>query len=163
MMGNSVCVYPGSFDPVTLGHLDIIQRVSRLFPEICVSVLDNPDKSKLFSVQERVGMLKMACKQIPNVRIDSFSGLLVDYMSTIDAGIIVRGLRSAGDFEIEFQMAQMNSQLSKSVESMFLMTSPDYAYISSGIVKQIASFGGDISPFVPECIMPEIIKRFQSK
>ena len=162
-MDNRICVYPGSFDPVTLGHLDIIQRVSGMFPDLRVAVLDNPDKVKLFSVSERMTMLSKACAHLPNIQIDSFSGLLVDYMRKINAGIVIRGLRSASDFETEFQMAQMNSQLSGTVESLFLMTSPDHAYISSGIVKQIASFGGDISAFVPQCILPEITKRFQSK
>lgn len=162
-MDNRVCVYPGSFDPVTLGHLDIIERVSKLFAEIRVTVLDNPDKQKAFSVNERMAMLKKACVHLSNIQIDSFSGLLVDYMRKTSAGIIVRGLRSANDFETEFQMAQMNSQLSDSVESLFLMTSPDYAYISSGILKQIASFGGDISSFVPVSVLPEIKMRFQLK
>ena len=163
MMVNRICVYPGSFDPVTHGHLDIIERVSKLFPEIRVAVLNNPDKEKGFTVDERMAMLKKACAHLPNIKIDSFSGLLVDYMHHIGAGIVVRGLRSASDFETEFQMAQMNSQLSETMESLFLMTSPDHAYISSGIVKQIASFGGDISAFVPECILEEVTKRFRSK
>ncbi|MBN1778271.1 MAG: pantetheine-phosphate adenylyltransferase [Clostridiales bacterium] len=162
-MENRICVYPGSFDPVTHGHLDIIGRVSRLFPEIRVAVLDNPDKEKVFTVDERMAMLKKACAHLPNIKIDSYSGLLVDYMRSIDAGFVVRGLRSASDFEAEFQMAQMNSQLSETMESLFLMTSPQYAYISSGIVRQIASFGGDISAFVPACILQEVNKRFRSK
>lgn len=162
-MKPSICVYPGSFDPVTLGHLDIIERAGRLFSEVRVAVLNNPDKSKAFSVDERMAMLKKACIRFPNIQIDSFSGLLVDYMRKTGAGIVLRGLRSASDFETEFQMAQMNSQLSVTMESLFMMTSPDYAYISSGIVKQIASFGGDISAFVPDCILPEVTKRFQIK
>lgn len=162
-MENRICVYPGSFDPVTLGHVDIMERASRLFPEIRVAVLDNPGKTKSFTVQERVSMLQKACAHLRNVRVDSFSGLLVEYMRAINAGIIVRGLRSASDFETEFQMAQMNGQLSDTVESLFMMTSPEYAYISSGIVKQIAAFGGDISAFVPAAVLPEIKNRLQSK
>ncbi len=162
-MKSSICVYPGSFDPVTLGHLDIIRRACKTFPSVRVAVLDNPDKTKAFSTQERIAMLEKACSSLPNVQIDSFGGLLVDYMRKTGAGVIIRGLRSASDFEAEFQMAQMNSQLSDSVESLFMMTSPEYAYISSGIVKQIASFGGDISSFVPECILEEVTKRFQNK
>ena len=162
-MEPKLCVYPGSFDPVTLGHVDIIERAAKLFPSVRVAVLDNPEKAKSFSVAERLSMLQKACGHIPNIQIDSFSGLLVDYMRAISAGVIIRGLRTAGDFEMEFQMAQMNSQLSDTVESLFMMTSPKYAYISSSIVKQIASFGGDISAFVPASVLPEITKRFQSK
>jgi pantetheine-phosphate adenylyltransferase len=162
-MKPSICVYPGSFDPVTRGHLDIIRRACEVFSEVRVAVLDNPDKSKAFSVEERIAMLKKTCAHLPNVQIDSFSGLLVDYMRKTGSGVVLRGLRSAGDFESEFQMAQMNSQLSDTVESLFMMTSPDYAYISSSIVKQIASFGGDVSAFVPNCILDEVNKRFQSQ
>ncbi|HPJ03458.1 MAG TPA: pantetheine-phosphate adenylyltransferase [Candidatus Limiplasma sp.] len=162
-MKPNVCVYPGSFDPVTLGHLDIIKRACAIFAEVRVAVLNNPDKTKAFSVEERIAMLEKACQNLPNVRIDSFSGLLVSYMRKTGAGIVIRGLRSAGDFETEFQMAQMNSRLNESVESLFMMTSPGYAYISSSIIKQIASFGGDISAFVPDCILPEIIERFQNR
>lgn len=162
-MKRKTCVYPGSFDPVTLGHVDIIERAARLFTDVNVAVLDNPEKAKSFSVEERMSMLQKACGHLSNIHIDSFNGLLVDYMKTVDAGVILRGLRTAGDFEIEFQMAQMNSQLSDSVESLFMMTSPKYAYISSSIVKQIASFGGDISAFVPGCVLGEITNRFQLK
>lgn len=162
-MNPDLCVYPGSFDPVTLGHLDIIRRACGVFPSVRVAVLDNPGKTKAFSVAERIAMLEKACAHLPNVQIDSFGGLLVDYMRKISAGIMLRGLRSAGDFEVEFQMAQMNSRLSESVESLFMMTSPEYAYISSGIVKQIASFGGDISAFVPGCNLEEVTRRFRIK
>ncbi|MBE0600311.1 MAG: pantetheine-phosphate adenylyltransferase [Firmicutes bacterium] len=162
-MNQSICVYPGSFDPVTLGHLDIIRRACRVFQTVRVAVLDNPEKTKTFSVSERIAMLEKVCASLPNVQIDSFSGLLVDYIRKTGAGIILRGLRSAGDFETEFQMAQMNSQLSDSVESLFMMTSPDHAYISSSIVKQIASFGGDISAFIPASILAEVNKRLDHK
>ena len=159
-METKLCVYPGSFDPVTLGHLDIIERVSKLFAVVRVAVLDNPDKHKTFSVAERLKMLQKTCAHLPNVQIDSFNGLLVNYMQKVDARILVRGLRAVTDFETEFQMAQVNRQISETVETMFLMTSPDYAYISSSVVKQIASFGGDITPFVPASILPDIKKHF---
>ena len=162
-MKPNVCVYPGSFDPVTLGHLDMIKRACTIFAEVRVAVLNNPDKTKAFSVEERIAMLEKVCQNLPNVRIDSFSGLLVDYMRKTGVGIVLRGLRSAGDFETEFQMAQMNSQLNESVESLFMMTSPEYAYVSSSIIKQIVTFGGDVSAFVPGCILPEVTERFQNK
>ena len=160
MRNNKICVYPGSFDPVTLGHVDIIQRASELFTEVRVAVLDNPDKHPKFSVAQRMDMLKKACAHLENIQIDSFSGLLVDYMQRSDARIVIRGLRAVTDFESEFQMAQVNRQISETVETLFLMTSPDYAYISSSAVKQIASFGGDVSIFVPQCILPDIHKKF---
>ncbi len=159
-MDTRLCVYPGSFDPVTLGHLDLIERAASLFPKLRVAVLDNPDKAKVFTVAERLSMLRQSCAHLPNVQIDSFSGLLVDYMRKSGAKIIVRGLRAVTDFEAEFQMAQLNRQMSKTVETLFLMSSTDYAYISSSAVKQIASYGGDITPFVPACILPEIRKHF---
>jgi pantetheine-phosphate adenylyltransferase len=159
-MDNKLCVYPGSFDPVTLGHLDIIQRVSRMFPEVRVAVLDNLEKHPTFPVADRLEMLKKSCAHLHNIQIDSFSGLLVDYMRKSNAGIIVRGLRAVTDFEAEFQMAQVNRQISKTVETLFLMTSKDYAYISSSVVKQVAAFGGDVSTFVPACIIPDIRRKF---
>jgi pantetheine-phosphate adenylyltransferase len=159
-MDNRLCVYPGSFDPVTLGHLDIIQRVSRLFPQVRVAVLDNPEKHPVFSVARRMAMLQKACAHMENIQIDSFSGLLVDYMHRTGAVIVIRGLRAVTDFEAEFQMAQVNRQISEEVETLFLMTSPDYAYISSSAVKQVASFGGDVATLVPACILPDIRKQF---
>ena len=159
-MDNRLCVYPGSFDPVTLGHLDIIERVSKLFPQVRVAVLDNPEKHPTFSVAQRMAMLTKACAHLPNIQIDSFSGLLVDYMHRTGAKIVIRGLRAVTDFEAEFQMAQVNRQIAHEVETLFLMTSPDHAYISSSAVKQIASFGGDISTLVPSNILSDIRKQF---
>jgi len=159
-MENRLCVYPGSFDPVTLGHLDIIQRAASLFAEVRVAVLDNPAKHPVFTVSERMDMLHTACAGFANIQIDSFSGLLVDYMQKSGARMVIRGLRAVTDFEAEFQMAQVNRQISQTVETLFLMTSPDYAYISSSVVKQIAAFGGDVSTFVPECILPDIRRKF---
>lgn len=162
-MQSKLCVYPGSFDPVTCGHINIIERACALFAEVRVAVLDNPEKTKTFTVEERKAMLKTACAHLPNVRVDSFSGLLVDYMKNVGAGVVIRGLRSAGDFEVEFQMAQMNRQLSPAVDSIFLMTEPQYAHISSSMVKQVAAFGGDISAFVPAGIQAQVIRRFRNE
>jgi pantetheine-phosphate adenylyltransferase len=157
-----LCVYPGSFDPVTLGHVDLIERAAKLFPELVVSVLNNPDKRVTFSVEQRMEMLRRACGHLKNVRIDSFGGLLVDYMRSIDAEIVLRGLRAVTDFENEFQMAQVNRQIAPEIETLFLMTSPDYAYISSSAVRQIASFGGDISTLVPQCIIGDVMRAFKA-
>ena len=144
-------IYPGSFDPVTFGHLDIIKRASKMFDVLTVSVLNNTQKSPLFSVEERVKILKEATKDIPNVKIDSFSGLLIDYAKSKNIHIAVRGLRAITDFENELQIAQTNRKLSHDeLDTLFLNTSLEYAYLSSSSVKEIASFNGDIYPCVPE-------------
>lgn len=137
-------IYPGSFDPVTLGHLDIIQRAARNCDELIVGVLNNKSKSPLFTVEERVAMLKDVVRNIPNVRIMAFSGLLVDFAREQGAHCIIRGLRAITDFEYELQMAQTNSILNKEIDTMFLTASNDYSYLSSTTVKEIASFGGAI-------------------
>ena len=160
-MREGVCVYPGSFDPLTLGHVDLIERASALFPQVVVAVLNNPDKHGKFTVQRRLAMIQKACSHLPNVSIDSFGGLLVDYMRKVDAGIVLRGLRAVTDFENEFQMAQVNRQIAPGIETLFLMTSPNYAYISSSAVRQIASFGGDISTLVPKCIIEDVYDAFR--
>ena len=160
-MNKGLCVYPGSFDPVTLGHVDLIERAATLFPQIVVAVLNNPDKRGKFTTQQRIDMLTRACAHIGNIRIDSFGGLLVDYMRKLDAGIVLRGLRAVTDFESEFQMAQVNRQIAPEIETLFLMTSPNYAYISSSAVKQIASFGGDIATLVPEAIRLDIVDAYR--
>jgi pantetheine-phosphate adenylyltransferase len=158
---NGVCVYPGSFDPVTLGHIDIIERAARLFPRVVVAVLNNPEKHNTFTVEQRLSMLERACAHLPNVTLDSFGGLLVDYVRRIDAGIVLRGLRAVTDFENEFQMAQVNRQIAPGIETLFLMTSPNYAYISSSAVRQIAGFGGDISTLVPPCIIEDVHRAYR--
>ena len=160
-MREGVCVYPGSFDPLTLGHVDLIERASALFPQVVVAVLNNPDKQGKFTVQRRLSMIQKACAHLPNVSIDSFGGLLVDYMRKVDAGIVLRGLRAVTDFENEFQMAQVNRQIAPGIETLFLMTSPNYAYISSSAVRQIAAFGGDISTLVPKCIIEDVYDAFR--
>lgn len=147
----AVAVYPGSFDPVTLGHQDIIERSSKIMERVIVGVLKNNSKSPLFSVEERVNILEKATLELPNVKISSFSGLLIDYCRENDFHIAVRGLRAITDFEYELQIAQANRQMSKdALDTIFLTTSLEYAYLSSTSVKEFASFNGDISQCVPE-------------
>lgn len=152
-------VYPGSFDPLTLGHLDIIRRSSEIVDELVVSVLHNSAKNSLFSTDERVSMIKEVTKDIANVKVTAFDGLLVDYVKEIDASMIVRGLRAVTDFEYELQLAQTNHILHPKAETIFLTTNLQYSYLSSTIVKEIASYGGDISKFVPS----EFIERIYAK
>lgn len=155
----SKAIYPGSFDPIHYGHIDIIKRASKMFDEVTISVLKNNDKSPLFSVDERVKMLQDVVKDLPNVKVESFGGLLVDYCKSKDVHIVVRGLRAITDFEYELQSAQTNSLLSKGeVDTVFLTTGLEYAYLSSSAVKQIASFNGDVSMCVPPHI-EELIKE----
>ena len=154
-------IYPGSFDPVTLGHVDIIRRSTEIVDELIVAVLTNSAKNPLFSVEERVNIIKEITADIPKVKVESFSGLLVDFAKENDANIIVRGLRAVTDFEYELQISQMNRTIYPKVDTMFLTTSLEYAYLSSTIVKEVASYGGDISHFVPECIIDRIYKKFQ--
>ncbi|MBQ6886889.1 MAG: pantetheine-phosphate adenylyltransferase [Lachnospiraceae bacterium] len=154
-------IYPGSFDPVTYGHLDIIKRSSEIFDELTVCVLNNKTKSPLFSVEERVKILKEATKDLPNVKVESFSGLLIDYAREKDIHVSVRGLRAVTDFEYELQIAQTNRQLSDGdLDTMFLTTSLEYAFLSSSTVKEIASFNGDISQCVPEFVAKLIYEKY---
>lgn len=152
-------IYPGSFDPVTLGHLDIIKRSSGLVDELIVGVLNNKAKSPLFSVEERVKMLREVTKDMPNVKIIPFAGLLVDFARQTEARMIIRGLRAITDFEYELQMSQMNHKLEDKVETVFLTTSLDYSYLSSSTVKEVAAFGGEISQFVPEIVAKKIQEK----
>lgn len=145
-------VYPGSFDPVTNGHLDIIRRCRCLADELIVGVLNNKAKTPLFSVEERVKMLEEMTKNMTGVKVVPFEGLLVDFAKEMSAGIVVRGLRAVTDFEYELQMAQTNNKLSPELETVFLTTSLEYSYLSSTIVKEVAAFGGDISQFVPNLV-----------
>jgi pantetheine-phosphate adenylyltransferase len=156
-----IAVCPGSFDPATNGHIDIIQRSSKLFDKVIVAVLNNPNKQALFSVEERVEILKKACSFMENVEIDSFSGLLIEYAQSKNANAIVKGLRAVSDFEYELQMALMNKKLNSEIETVFIMTSSRYSYLSSSIVKEVARFGGCIRGLVPENIETEIYKRFK--
>ena len=156
-------VYPGSFDPVTKGHLDIIERASAIVDELIVGVLNNNEKTPLFSVDERVKMLKDVTVHIPNVRVESFSGLSVEFVKKCDASFLVRGLRAVTDFEYELQMAQTNRSIDKDVDTLFLTTGLKYAYISSTIVKEVAFYGGDISGFVPETIVDRVYGKISQK
>lgn len=156
-------IYPGSFDPVTFGHLDIIKRSSRLVDELIVGVLNNKAKSPLFSVEERVRMLEEVTSDIPNIRIIPFGGLLVDFARRVDAGMVIRGLRAITDFEYELQMAQTNHKLESDLETAFLTTSLEYSYLSSTTVKEVAAFGGDISQFVPESVADRITEKMKKK
>lgn len=153
-------IYPGSFDPLTLGHVDIIERSARIVDELVVGVLNNSAKNSLFSLEERVSMIKEITGHLPNVTVASFDGLLVDYMKEIDATIIVRGLRAVTDFEYELQIAQTNHVENPDVETIFLTTSLQYSYLSSTIVKEFASYGGDISKFVPRQFIDRIYQKY---
>lgn len=155
-------IYPGSFDPITNGHLDIITRGSKLFDKLIVGVLVNIDKQGLFSIDERVNLIKKVTAHLPNVEVMSFNGLLVDLAKKHDARIILKGLRAVSDFEYEFQMALMNSQLDSDIETLFMMTSAEYSYLSSSSVKQVAKFGGNISGLVPDEIMNNVIEKINS-
>lgn len=156
-------IYPGSFDPVTFGHLDIIERASKIYDELIVGVLGNNKKSPLFSDEERVNMLKEVTSHLPNVKVMAYSGLLVDAARENDVKVIVRGLRAITDFEYELQMAQTNRNLNKEIDTMFLTTSVEYSFLSSTTVKEIAYFGGDISKFVPECVIDKLKNKIKNR
>ena len=156
-------IYPGSFDPVTYGHLDVIKRSSKLVDELIVGVLNNKAKTPLFSVEERVKMLKEVTKELPGVKIVPFEGLLIDFAKEMSAKMVVRGLRAVTDFEYELHMAQTNHKLAEDIETVFLTTSLEYSYLSSTIVKEVAAFGGDISQFVPEHVEEKIKSKITKK
>ncbi len=157
-------IYPGSFDPITFGHLDIISRSRMMFDEIIVAVLDNSAKNSLFSADERVSMIKGLVKDYDNVSVASFDGLTVDFAKKVDASVIIRGLRAVTDFEYELQIAQTNKKLSDgSLDTIFLTTSLEYAYLSSSSVKEIAYFGGDISPCVPAEVAEQVYRKYQER
>ena len=153
-------IYPGSFDPVTFGHIDVIERSSKLVDQLIVGVLNNNTKSPLFSADERVNMLKEATKNFGNVEIISFSGLLVDFAQSHNIHIIVRGLRAITDFEFELQMAQTNRIINPDIDTIFLTTNLKYAYLSSSNVKEVAMYNGDISKFVPEFVINKVYEKF---
>jgi len=155
----TVAVYPGSFDPVTLGHLDIIRRAAKVFDKLIVAVLNNRNKNPLFTVEERTDLLRQVTSDLDNVEIDSFQDLLVNYMMQKKSRIVVRGLRAVSDFELELQMASMNRKLNEEVETFFMATSPEYSFLSSSIVKEIAAFQGRVADLVP----PEVEKALRRK
>ena len=154
-----IAVYPGSFDPITNGHLDIIERASRVYEKLVVGVLSNVSKTPLFSAEKRVEMIRLVTKHLDNVEVDTFTGLLVDFAASKNATVIVKGLRTVADFEYEFQMALLNKALNPEYETMFMMTNTKYSYISSSMVKELAGFHGDLTGLVP-C---EIIETIEEK
>ena len=154
-------VYPGSFDPVTLGHIDIIERASEIVDELIVGVLINKGKNPLFSVDERVNMLQIVTRDMPNVTVQSFDGLLVDFLKLRDAEFVIRGLRAITDFEYELQMAQTNRIMSPNTDTIFLTTNLKYAYLNSTTVREVASYGGDISKFVPDFIAQAVYDKYR--
>lgn len=155
-------VYPGSFDPITNGHLDIIERSSKVFDKVIVSILTNSSKKPAFTVEERIEMIKKATAHIPNVEVDSFDGLLVNYVHEKKSNVIIKGLRAISDFEYEFQMAHANKMLASDIETLFMMSSNNYQYLSSSLVKELANLNGSISELVPECIKQQIEEKFKS-
>jgi len=157
-----IAVYPGSFDPLTNGHLDIIQRASRQFDKLIVAVLNNLSKKPLFTVEERKELISSVTGHLPNVEVDSFRDLLVNYVDYRKADVIVRGIRSVTDFEYELQLASLNHQLNHNVETIFMMTNPKYSYLSSSVVKEIAYFKGDLGDLVPIEIEQALIKKYES-
>ncbi|HLN78292.1 MAG TPA: pantetheine-phosphate adenylyltransferase [Nocardioidaceae bacterium] len=159
-MRRAVC--PGSFDPVTNGHIDIVSRASGLFDEVTVAVLINKSKKSLFSVEERIDMLTEVCAPFGNVKIDAFHGLLVDFCQERGIHAIVKGLRAVSDFDYELQMAQMNSSLAP-VETVFVPTSPEYSFLASSLVKEVATFGGDVSPLVPPLVLERLTARLAER
>jgi pantetheine-phosphate adenylyltransferase len=152
------CVCPGSFDPVTNGHLDVIERASRLYDEVTVAVLVNATKSGLFDVDERIGMLREVTEPLGNVRVDSFQGLLVDFCRDRGIPVVVKGLRAVSDFDYELQMSQMNNRLT-GVETLFVATNPEYSFLSSSLVKEVAKWGGDVGGLVPDPVLARLRSR----
>jgi pantetheine-phosphate adenylyltransferase len=158
-----IAIYPGTFDPVTNGHLDIIQRALTIFDKIIVAIAINPGKEPLFTLEERLTMLREALKDIPNIEIDNFDGLLVDYAKKRDTCAIIRGLRAVSEFEYEFQMALMNRKLERDIETFFLMTGLRWIFTSSSIIKEAAQFGGNVEEMVPELVNRKLKEKFAKK
>ena len=153
-------IYPGSFDPLTNGHLDIVQRAAKLFDKVIIAVANNETKKPLFNLRERVGLVKRGIKHLPNVEVDSFNGLLVEYADKRGASAVIRGLRAVSDFEFEFQLALMNRKLNDRIETIFMMPRGAYTFLSSRIVKEVARLGGDVSAFVPEHVQKALKGKF---
>lgn len=157
-----IAIYPGSFDPITLGHLDIIERGAKLFERVIVAVLSNPSKQPLFSVEQRVKQISFCTQHLSNIEIDSFFGLTVDYAKINQAGVILRGLRVLSDFEKELQMAHTNKTLCEEIETVFLATAKEYSFLSSSVVKEIAQFNGSIDHLVPENVAQDLYLHYQN-
>lgn len=161
-MAVHTAVYPGMFDPVTNGHLDLIERGVRIFDRLIVAVVTNPSKNPLFSIEERLDMLREAVQGIPNVELDAYDGLVVDYVREKKAQVILRGLRAVSDFEYEFEMALTNRSMAETVETVFLAPSLEYIYLRARVVKELAHFGGDVSPYVPAAVETRLKEKFAS-
>ncbi|MCY4486559.1 MAG: pantetheine-phosphate adenylyltransferase [Deltaproteobacteria bacterium] len=157
----SIAVYPGSFDPITNGHVDLVQRTLRIFDQVIIAIAYNQEKGgSLFSVEERMATVRKVFESEERVRVDSFQGLLVDYAEAVSAKVVIRGLRAVSDFEYEFQMATMNRRLKPDIETLFMMTSESSFYISSRLVKEVAGLGGDVTAFVPEVVLEQLREKF---
>ncbi|ARJ39943.1 pantetheine-phosphate adenylyltransferase [Sporosarcina sp. P21c] len=156
-----IAIVPGSFDPVTNGHLDIIERAAKTFQEVHVAVMNNSSKKPLFTVEERVALIQEAISKYDNVKIDTSSGLLIDYAQEVNASVIVRGLRAISDFEYEMQITSMNRVLDESIETFFVMTKSQYSFLSSSIVKEVARYGGDVSTLVPPHVNVALTRKFE--
>ena len=161
-MGERIAVYPGSFDPITNGHLDLVERCHQLFEKVVVAILENPVKQPTFPLEERLAAARQAVIGLPNVSVDTFHGLLVDYIHRQKARVIIRGLRAVSDFESELQMAMMNRRLDSRVETVFLMPSETYSYLSSHLVREVASLGGDVTGLVPTVVREMLSRRYGS-
>jgi|TARA_B100001971_G_scaffold168273_1_gene159586 pantetheine-phosphate adenylyltransferase len=158
-----IAVYPGSFDPVTNGHIDVIERALKIFDKVIVTIGDNPGKEPTFTTEERMEMLKESTKDLKNIEIDSFQGLLLDYVKSKNSKIIIRGLRAVSDFESEFQRALLNRVVDDEIETIFIMTKEHYVYLNSSIVKEMAMFGGKINGLVPEIVEKKLKEKFSNK
>jgi len=157
----SIAVCPGSFDPITYGHLDIIKRGAKVFDQVSICVLNNSSKKPFFTVEERLALIKEVTKDIPNVAVSSYEGLLIDYAKSIHANAIIRGLRAVSDFEYEMQITSMNRVLSEEIETFFVMTNNQYSFLSSSIVKEVSKYNGDISELVPKVVEEALTKKYQ--
>ena len=162
-MKRKIAIVPGSFDPITYGHIDIIKRSAQLFDEVIVAILVNPDKKYLFTLEEREEMINESIKDFKNVKVDSFSGLLVNYAKKVDSTVIVRGLRAVSDFEYEMQLTFMNKALDDNTETFYMMANKQYSFISSSIVKGVSGFGADLSKFVPKHVEERLEKKVKER
>jgi len=157
---NKKAIYAGTFDPITLGHVDVVERAARIFPELIIGVAALTGKDTLFSQEERVDLIQAAVTHLPNVTVEACEGLLVNYARSQDVGVIIRGLRAVSDFEYEFQMALTNRRLAPDLETLFLMPKQDYSFLNSTNIKQVASLGGDVAEFVPRCVHQALKEKF---
>jgi pantetheine-phosphate adenylyltransferase len=159
-MKEKIAIYPGTFDPITNGHLSVLNRALKIFDKLIIAILTNPQKTPLFSVEERIEMIRTSVQDTPNIEVESFDGLLVDYVSKKNSNIILKGLRAMSDFEYEFQMALMNRKLNRNIQSVFLMTDYKWFYTSSTIIKEAARFGGDITGLAPPIVCQKLQEKF---